>query len=402
MPFQKIKTALGFSAEEKALTLTDPDALTLFGAIPTTTGLHIGPGNAMRVPAVACAVSLISETIGALPVKLYDRETKNALKDHPAYRLVHDEANEWTSAEELRESLTTDALLHGAGHAQVIRLGDGTPYELHRLEPGKVQQNFEPDGEPFYLVSTDNGQVRMSYRDVLRIEAFGGTSPVTLGREAIALALSFESHIGGIFANAGRPSGVITHPLSVTVEAKKALSKSWLETHSGKKSGGTALLDEGMQYHQISMSLTDVQFSENRLEQIREIARVFRVPPTMLFELSRGTWSNTEEMNRQFYNMTLKPWLTDWAWAYSRCLLTTEERSGAYIEAVTDDLLRTDTAARATAFGQYRSMGAMTANEVRAAQNLPPLPGGDKLENPYTTTTTTTTAPADAKREKTE
>lgn len=386
MAFQKLKNALGFSTEQKALTLTDPDALTLFGAIPTTTGLSIGPGNAMRVPAVACAVSLISETIGALPVKLYDRETKDALTDHPAYRLVHDEANEWTSAAELRESLTTDALLHGAGHAQVIRTGDGTPYELHRLEPGKVQQNFEPDGEPFYLVSTDAGQVRMSYRDVLRIEAFGGASPVTLGREAISLALSFESHIGGIFANGGRPSGVIKAQKVMDVDAKKKVASSWFATHGGSKAGGTAILDEGMDYTPLSMTLADTQFAENRLEQIREIARVFRVPPTMLFELSRGTWSNTEKMARQFYNITLKPWLTDWAWAYARCLLTPEERASAYVEAVTDDLLRTDTAARATAFGQYRGMGVMTANEVRAAQNLPPLVGGDTLENPYTTT----------------
>ncbi|MDO6754711.1 phage portal protein [Phaeobacter inhibens] len=158
MAFQKLKNALGFGAEQKALTLTDPDALALFGAVPTSSGLSIGPSNAMRVPAVACAVSLISETIGALPVKLYDRDSKEALADHPAYRLVHDEANEWTSAAELREKLTTDALLHGAGHAQVIRLNDGTPYELHRLEPGKVQPNFEADGEPFYLVSTENSQ----------------------------------------------------------------------------------------------------------------------------------------------------------------------------------------------------------------------------------------------------
>jgi len=382
----KIKKALGFGVEQKALTLTDPDALTLFGMVPTSSGLSIGPSNALRVPAVACAVSLISETIGALPVKLYDRHTKAALTDHPAYRLVHHEANEWTSAAELREKLTCDALLHGAGHAQVTRLDDGTPYELHRIEPGKVQLNHEPDGEPYYLISTDNGQVRMSYRDVLRIEAFGGVSPITLGREAIALALSFESHIGSVFANGGRPSGVITAQKIMDTEAKKKIASSWFSTHGGKNTGGTAILDEGMDYKPLSMTLADTQFAENRLEQIREIARVFRVPPTMLFELSRGTWSNTEEMARQFYSITLKPWLTDWAWAYARVLLTPEERADAYIEAVTDDLLRTDTAARAAAYGQYRSMGAMTANEVRAAQNLPPLPGGDTLENPYTTT----------------
>lgn len=382
----KIKKAFGFKVEEKAITLTDPDALTLFGAIPTTSGISIGPGNALRVPAVACAVSLISETIGSLPAKLYDRSTKATLHDHPAYRLVHDEANEWTSAAQFREDLTCDALLHGAGHAQVIRLDDDTPFELHRLEPGKVQMNYEPDGEPYYLISTDNGQVRKSYHDVLRIECFGGVSPITLGREAIALALSFESHIGGVFANGGRPSGVIKAKKSLDAEAKKKLADSWFSTHGGKNTGGTALLDEEMEYQQLSMTLADTQFAENRLEQIREIARVFRVPPTMLFELSRGTWANTEEMFRQFHSVTLKPWLTDWAWAYARVLLTPDERTDTYIEFVTDDLLTTDTAARATSYGQYRSMGVMTANEVRAGLNLPPLKDGNTLENPYTTT----------------
>ncbi|UWR82888.1 phage portal protein [Phaeobacter inhibens] len=386
MAFQKLKNALGFGTEQKALTLTDPDALALFGAVPTSSGLSIGPSNAMRVPAVACAVSLISETIGALPVKLYDRDSKEALADHPAYRLVHDEANEWTSAAELREKLTTDALLHGAGHAQVIRLNDGTPYELHRLEPRKVQPNFEADGEPFYLVSTENSQVRMSYRDVLRIEAFGGVSPVTLGREAIALALSFENHIGGIFANGGRPSGVIKAQKIMDVEAKKKVASSWFATHGGSKAGGTAILDEGMDYTPLSMTLADTQFAENRLEQIREIARAFNIPAAMLGELSRATWSNLEQLNRQFYDMTLKPWLTDWSWAYARCLLTPEERKAAFFEAVTDDLLTTDTAARAVALGQYRSMGVITANEGRAKLNLPPREGGDTLENPYTTT----------------
>lgn len=144
MAFRRIKHALGFRAEEKALTLTDADALTLFGALPTASGVSTGPGNATRVPAVACATGLISETIGAIPVKLYDRAGKTALTDHRAYRLVHDEANEWTSAAEVRRDLTIDALLHGAGHAQVIRLTDGPPYALHRLDPGRMQRDLEP------------------------------------------------------------------------------------------------------------------------------------------------------------------------------------------------------------------------------------------------------------------
>ncbi|NDW43651.1 phage portal protein [Ruegeria sp. PrR005] len=386
MAFQKIKNALGFRADQKALTLTDPDALSLFGVLPTETGLSIGPSTAMRVPAVACAVGLISETIGALPFKLYERTTKEALTGHAAYRLVHDEANEWTSAGDLREQLTLDALMHGAGHAQVIRLADGTPYELHRLEPGKVQADQEPDGEPFYRVSTDAGQVRLSYRDVLRIEAFGGVSPITLGREAIALALTFEKYISRSLKNGTRLSGVVEHPNKLDATAKLNFLKDWKATHSGENTGNPAIADEGAKFVPMAMTLADAEFAENRLEQVREIARIFRVPPTMLFELSRGTWSNTEEMARQFLQITLRPWLKQWAWSYARCLLTPEERREAYLEVVTDDLLTTDTAARATAYGQYRSMGALTANEVRAGLNLPPKDGGDTLENPYTTT----------------
>jgi phage portal protein BeeE len=99
-------------------------------------------------------------------------------------------------------------------------------------------------------------------------------------------------------------------------------------------------------------------------------------------------------MFRQFHTVTLKPWLKDWTDAYTQCLLAPEEQDDFYFEAVTDDLLTTDTAARATAYGQYRSMGVLSANDVRSGLNLPPREGGDELSNPYTTTTTTTTGPA--------
>ncbi len=371
--------------ETKAISLTDPEAFELFGSTPTASGIHVSGNSALRVPAVACATALISETIGALPVKVHLSETKEAAKEHAAYRLVHDEVNEWTSAGQFREDLTTDALLTGNGFAQIVRLDDGTPFEMHRLEPATVHTDYEPDGEPFYTVQTANGPRRYSYRDILHIQPFGGVSPIKLGRESIALALAFEQHVASLFANGARPSGIIKSEKALDVEAKKKIAGSWFNTHSGRNTGGTAILDEGMTYDQLSMTLADAQFAENRLEQIREIARVFRVPPTMLFELTRGTWSNTEEMARQFHAITLKPWLVSWTWAYARVLFTPEERTDYYIEFVTDDLLTTNSAARAAAYGQYRSMGAMTANEVRSGLNLAPLPDGNSLSNPYTT-----------------
>lgn len=372
--------------QKKAVGVSSPAALPFFGVLPTASGQAVTASSALKVPAVACAVSLIAETVGSLPVKLYAQEDRAAVKDHPAYKLIHDEANPWTSAQALREELTTDALLSGHGFALVVRNGAGDPVELHRLPPETVQVEADDFGEPTYTVRYADGSRSYTYQEVVHIQAFGGASPITLGREAIGLAMAFEGHIAKLFANGASPGGVITNPKTMGEESKTNLGRAWNDKFSGPKAGGVAILDEGMQYHQITMTLTDAQFAENRLEQIREIARVFRVPPTMLFELTRGTWSNTEEMARQFLQVTLKPWLTEWIWAYSRCLLTADERRELYAEFVTDDLTTTDTAARAAAYGQYRSMGVLTANEVRAGLNLSPREDGNILQNPYTTT----------------
>jgi HK97 family phage portal protein len=360
----------------------------LVGGIPTASNIEVSAASALRVPAVSCAVGIISEKIGDLPAKLYKQGTKETAREHPAYKLIHDEANPFTSAAQLRRDLTLDALLRGNGYALVNRPRD-TPLELNRIDPSRVQNWYEDDGTPFYKVATDRGRhVRVEYFDMLHIQPIGGTSPIVLGREAIGLAIAFERHIAGLFANGGRPSGIIMDPKQVDAEKAKEISQSWFDTHSGGNAGGTAILDSGRTYQSLSTTLADAQFYENKLEQVREIARVFRIPPTMLYELTRGTWSNTEEMARQFYAMTLQPWSTSWAWAYARCLLTPEERTHFYIKFVTDDLLTTDFAKKATALGQYRSMGAMTANDVRAKLDMPAHPEGDSLSNPHITTTT--------------
>ena len=371
----------------KSFTLNDPQAFSLFGIQPVASGVNVTAQTAMRVPAVACAVGLISESVATLPFKLYDRASREAVKDHPAYRLIHDEANPWTSAEELREGLTLDALTRGHGFAQVVRTAEGKPMELHRMDPGAVSIESDDLGEPAYRVRLkDGGDVILPYTEVLHISAFGGASAIILAKEAIGLAIAAEQHLAGFYQNGGRPSGVIKHPNKLDASATQKIAASWFKTHGGNQAGGTAVLDEGMDYQTVTHNNTDAQFLENRLEQVREIARAFRIPPTMLFELSRGTWSNTEEMGRKFVTMTLRPWLKRWQAAYARCLLSTEERTSFYVEAVTDDLLTTNFATRATAYGQYRSMGAMTANEVRSGLNLPPIDGGDILQNPYTTT----------------
>lgn len=388
------KKALGFPAEQKAYSLSDPAIAELFDALPTTSGVVVSSNSAMRVPAVLQAVRLISENVGSVPCKLY-RETgdsKEAAKDHSAHKIAHSRANEWTSAGQLRIDLTVDALLHGAGYAQVVRASDHRPLELHRLDPSKVQRQCEDDGEPYYLVSTERGQVRLSYRDVLYIPAFAGVSPVKLGREAIGIGLTLEKHTSNLFSDGARPSGMFWTENNVpdTDAGTKTIAnimRDWRAAFSGSKQNRPLFVPNGYRYQQMALASTDAQFIENRLEQINEVARIFGVPPHMLYQLERATWSNAEQMAASFLQLCLRPWLDKWQDAYATVLLTDEERDTFYFEFVIDDLQRADAAGRAEIFGKLVAMRAMTPNEVRAAMNLPALPGGDELANPYVITT---------------
>lgn len=394
------KKAFGFPVEQKASSLSDPSIEEIFGPPPTSSGIVVSGKSALNAPAVLQAVRLISETIGSLPCKLYREtgESKEGAKDHTGQKITHSRANDWTSAGQLRIDLTIDALLHGAGYAQVVRASDDRPLELHRLDPSKVQRKSEDDGEPFYLVSTERGQVPLSYRDVLYIPAFAGLSPVKLGREAIGIGLTLEKHTSNLFSDGARPSGMFWTENSVpdTDAGTKVVSnimRDWRAAFSGSKQNRPLFVPNGYRYQQMALASTDAQFIENRLEQINEIARIFGVPPHMLYQLERATWSNAEQMAASFLQLCLRPWLDKWQDAYATVLLTEEERDTLYFEFVIDDLQRADAAGRAEIFGKLVAMRAMTPNEVRAAMNLPALPGGDELANPYTTTTTT--GPAD-------
>lgn len=401
---KSVKALFGSGAETKSVPLSDPAIVELFDIIPTTSGASVTASTALRVPAVLQAVRLISETIGSIPCKLYREESdsKEAAKDHTGYRLAHNRANDWTSAGQLRVDLTADALMHGAGYAQVVRIGDGRPFELHRLAPGTVQRRFEDDGEPYYLVQPAKGkQVRLSYRDVLYLPAFGGISPVTLGKDAIGVAMVLERHASNLFGSGARPSGVVSNekPAGGEGGAKTVANilKSWRAWQANAK-GDPLILDAGWKYEQPAMTSTDAQFLEHRLEQVREIARIFGVPPHMLYELSRATWSNAEQMAASFLQLCLRPWLDKWQDAYATVLLSDDEPQGGngfhYFEFVIDDLQRADAAGRAEIFGKLVAMRAMTPNEVRAAMNLPAMEGGDELANPYTTTTGPVSIPA--------
>ena len=392
-PIAYIKSLINSGLDRKSISLTDPLAFELFGASPTISGPSITPASALRVPAVYSAIALITGAIGSLPAKVFvtnEDGGKSTAKGHSAYRLVHDEANDFTSAGQLRAQLTADALLHDHGFAFANRV-NGVVQEFIRLDPLSITIRTDPTtGEPVYVQGQGAAQRIYRFQDILHVSAPLSLSPIKAGREAIALAVVLESCAARLFNSGARPSSVFTNVAGKNSEVgAKEIKQLKAAYRNATSSGGFTepmFLDGGWQHAQLALTSVDPQFAAMPAEQIVEIARVFSIPPHLLFELSRATWSNAAEMWQTFLTLALRSWLDGWEWAYARCLLTPEERAaGHYIEFVIDDLTTADTATRAETYNKYRAMGVLTANEVRAGLNREPLPGGDTLDNPNIT-----------------
>ncbi|CDZ27995.1 phage portal protein [Neorhizobium galegae] len=394
-PFRKETSAVVVS-EQRLLADPEPWLLELFGASPATSGVAVTPLAALSVPAVRTAVELLAGVLGTLPCKAYqpaDNGGREPAPDHPVHALVHRDANDWTSAGALRSQLTIDALLQGGGFAYANRGTDKRVVEFIRLPPTAVTVEIdERTGEPVYRYRENTTEKLYSFRDVLHVRPLAslngitGQAPVKTAREAIALCIVAEQYMAKLMASGGRPSGILSFPQKLGAEVAKRIKASWQAATSGAASGGTAVLEEGGTFTPLAFTSVDAQFAEMRAFQIVEIARAFNVPPTFLADFSRATWSNITEANRQLVTFSLMPWIRGWEAAYRRVLLTEEDRLAQIsIEFVVDGLLQGNASERATAISQFRSAGVMTANEARRLENLPAMPDGDKLENPFTT-----------------
>ncbi|SIQ98901.1 phage portal protein, HK97 family [Rhizobium sp. RU35A] len=375
--------------ETRALTWEDfPIGLL---APPTSSVVNISPQVALQSPTTLAAVRAISETVGMLPIAIRRDTGEGWQRDrsHPASRVLNQFANPWTAATDLRTALTLDALLHGHGFARVIRV-NGEVRELQRLLPSAVAVEYADiySDEPTYVVSTANGQIRLSWQDVLHIATPGSARDrkmalIHLAREAIALDIVMAQHQAKTFKSGGLPR-VILSPASDDAGGKQGpeiIKKSlkFLREQLSDNSSDPIILPSAFKESITSFGLADMQFLELRRLVIEDIARALRVPATVVGDLSKGTFNNTEQMGRQFLQLCLLPWLEVWEGAITRALIRPEERDTVEAEFIVRDLLRGDFQGQATAYRQATGGSYMTANEARDLEGMPPHPDGDKL-----------------------
>lgn len=368
--------------EEKSLSHPESWLLELFGSTPRSSGVSVSVETALKVPAVNAAIRLISEAAASLDVEvrsIADDGTETVDKNHPVAFLLR-EPNAWLSGFEFKRDLIADALMADAGGLAWVNRVNGRPVEIIHYTRGTIQVEYASQTrEPNYRL---NGQA-LRTGDVVHLRSPFNRSPLSLAREAIGVAVVLERHAARLFGRGAKPSGALQFPAGMGQEAARKAREAWRATHEGDDNGGrTAILYDGATYLPMTLNSTDTQFLENRRFQILEIARAFRTPPGMLFDLERQTWSNGEQMHKEFIAYCLEPWLLALEAALNRALFTAEERQFYRIHLDREDVTQADLQTRATAINSLIASRVLNPNEARGWLDLGPYAGGAEFINP--------------------
>lgn len=362
----------------------------------STAGKNVNERSAMQMTAVYACVRILSEAIAGLPLHMYrykDEGGKEKAIGHTLYHLLHDEPNPEMTSFVFRETLMTHLLLWGNAYAQIIRNGKGEVIALYPLMPNRMEVNRDSNGMLYYVYqkssddapTLEGSSVILSPSEVLHVPGLGfdglvGYSPIAMAKNAIGLSMAAEEYGAKFYANGAAPSGVLEHPGVLKDPAK--VRDSWNAAFGGSSnSHKVAVLEEGLKYTPISISPNEAQFLETRKFQIDEIARIFRVPPHMVGDLEKSSFSNIEQQSLEFVKYTLDPWVVRWEQSLSRALLSETEKKSYFFKFNLEGLLRGDYQSRMQGYSIGIQNGFMCPNDVRELENLDLIPdelGGNK------------------------
>ena len=348
----------------------------LFGG--TTSGKAVNERTAMQTSAVYSCVRILAESVAGLPLHVYERTangSKSTKPSHPLYRLLHDEPNREMTSFVFRETLMSHLLLWGNAYAQIIRDGRGFPIALYPLLPDRMAVDRNESGDLVYTYQSDKGQVKLRRENILHIPGLGfdgliGYSPIAMAKNAVGLALATEDYGATFFANGANPGGVLEHPGVIKPEQADRLRESWQSQFGGANAHKVAVLEEGLKFHQMSIPPEQAQFLETRKFQINEIARIFRVPPHMVGDLEKSSFSNIEQQSLEFVKYTLDPWVVRWEQSLQQALILPSEKATIFIKFNLDGLLRGDYQSRMQGYSTGIQNGFMSVNDVRGLEDM--------------------------------
>lgn len=354
--------------------------------VASATGLPINSDMAMRSGAVFSCVSIISKSMGMLPLGmrkfLPDGESSEPAPDHPLHDVINRKPNSWQSRFEFMQMMQAHLCLRGNAYAHIIPGRRGAVDALEPMHPDRVRPLRLENGGIGYDVTTPQGMKRLLQEEVfhvrwLALDGIRGVSPIDYMREPIGISLAAQEYAARFFSNNATPGGVLRHPKGLSDPARTNMKKSWMEMQSGLQNAHTiAILEEGVEYQPISMTNEQAQFLESRKFSVDDIARIFNVPPHMIASLDRATFNNIEHQSLEFVKYTLAPWVCCWEQAISRDLIIMPDKYLAQFDM--DAMARGDFKSRMDGYAIAINNRIMTPNEVRRKEGLPPdSDGGD-------------------------
>ena len=353
----------------------------------TPSGVRVTADNAMACSAYTACIRVISDAVSSLPLHVFERLPnggKAKATSHPIYRLLHMQPNPWQTAQEFRDWMTGMYLHYGASYAE-IRPGARGPvselWPLHsanmdveRLENGRLRYIYrEPDGRQTIYPQEQIFALRFTTEN-----GFKAIPTYRIFQNVLGLAQALEAHAANYFGNGARPGVILESDNPIPAEAADRLREQWERMHRGAdRAFRTAVLPNGVKAHELSGSNEAAQMLESRQFSVIECCRIFRVPPHLIQDLQRSTYSNIEVQGTEFVQHCLLPHLKRWEAAISRDLIEDDERY--FAEHNVSGLLRGDHASRSAYYVSALQNGWMSINEIRELENLNPIgPEGDR------------------------
>jgi HK97 family phage portal protein len=376
--------------ETRNVSVTNPKAWNhslwnMYGA-QSTSGVVVNESNALTSAAVFNAISLISGTVGSLPLHLMQRRgAGNSIETNlQLYYLLHSAANSEMTAMALRETMTAHILAWGNCFAEKVYDGNGKIIALWPIPPNKVRIDRK-NGELIYYVTVNSEEIPLRREYVLHIPGLGfdglqGYSVIALARESIGLGMAMEEFGSRWFGNGTHPGVIVSHPGKLSQDAHDNLKGDLTSKYSGLgKSHRLLLLEEGMKVEDVGVPPEDSQFLQSRQFQITDIARWFNLPPHKLKDLSKSSFSNIEQEQISFVTDSILPLLQRFEQNYNMQLLTEAERKQhLYFKHNVEGLLRGDSESRGKFYNQMFMIGTMTINEIRAREDMNPIENGNE------------------------
>jgi HK97 family phage portal protein len=354
-----------------------------FGGRGNAAGVRIDPETALRSTVVLACVRVLSSSVAGLPLHLYRRLPdggKELARENPLYRVLHDTPNSWQTSYEWREQLMLHLLTHGQAFVEIGGAGEQT--QLVVLHPSRMKVDRVENGRLRYTYREASGQSTVYAQDAIMMlrwlsdDGVNGLVPVELAKDAIGLSRACEIHGAAFFGNGARPGVVLSTDQMLSPETAENTRNQWERAHRGPdRAHRTAVLQGGLKVNELGGNNQEAQFLEARRFQVEEVCRLYGVPPHLVGDLSRSSYSNIEQQSLDYLQNGLMPWLRRIESAISRDLIADGD---LFAEFDTRGALRADAAGRAAYYSQMATLGVLSVNDIRSAENMNPVEGGDE------------------------